>query len=57
MEKLAGPIGAAMGRSLRISNQKLKTVTNWRPKYPSLREGWPAGLVALQSAEPAAALK
>jgi nucleoside-diphosphate-sugar epimerase len=36
------PIGAldeAIGRSLRVSNRRFKTVSGWRPTYPSLREG------------------
>ena len=30
------------GRSLRVSNKKFKEATGWKPRYPSVREGWPA---------------
>lgn len=42
---LFGSVGQAMARSLRLSNHKLKNVTNWTPRYPSVREGLPAMLV------------
>jgi 2-alkyl-3-oxoalkanoate reductase len=41
---LLGTAGPTMARSLRISNQKLKTATGWAPELPSVREGWPATL-------------
>jgi nucleoside-diphosphate-sugar epimerase len=31
-----------LSRSLRMSNRKLRTATEWRPKWPSVREGWRA---------------
>jgi nucleoside-diphosphate-sugar epimerase len=37
---LFGAVGHTMARSLRLSNRKLKQATNWRPRYPSVREGW-----------------
>jgi nucleoside-diphosphate-sugar epimerase len=41
---LFGAPGSMLGRSLRISNQKLRTESGWRPRYPSVREGWVATL-------------
>jgi 2-alkyl-3-oxoalkanoate reductase len=41
---LFGPVGEAIGRSQRISNQKLRAHIGWRPRYPSVREGWVATL-------------
>jgi nucleoside-diphosphate-sugar epimerase len=41
--KLAsGAAAAAVIRSWRISNRKLRNATRWAPRYPSVREGWPA---------------
>jgi nucleoside-diphosphate-sugar epimerase len=37
-------VARAMARSLRISNRKLRDETGWRPRYRSVREGWPATL-------------
>jgi nucleoside-diphosphate-sugar epimerase len=36
-----GSLGELMGRSLRISNRRLRTASLWKPRYPSVREGWP----------------
>ena len=41
---LFGAVGEALARSLRISNRKLRGETGWQPRYPSVREGWPATL-------------
>jgi 2-alkyl-3-oxoalkanoate reductase len=41
---LFGTVGEALSRSLRISNRKFKAETGWRPRYPSVREGWVATL-------------
>jgi 2-alkyl-3-oxoalkanoate reductase len=41
---LFGAPGSMLGRSLRISNRKLRSETGWRPRYPSVREGWAATL-------------
>jgi nucleoside-diphosphate-sugar epimerase len=30
-----------MSRSVRLSNEKLRTTTGWRPRVRSVREGWP----------------
>jgi nucleoside-diphosphate-sugar epimerase len=40
--RLGGSLGEMLARSLRISNRKLRETTGWRPKFPSVREGWPA---------------
>lgn len=42
MAHLGGSLGEMLTRSLRISNRKLRQETGWAPKYPSVREGWPA---------------
>jgi nucleoside-diphosphate-sugar epimerase len=38
--KLAGSLGTLLTRSQRISNAKLRGASAWRPRYPSIREGW-----------------
>ena len=39
MTALAGSIGETIGRSLRMSNRKLRQSTAWVPGHPSVREG------------------
>jgi nucleoside-diphosphate-sugar epimerase len=46
LARLTGSLGELMSRSERISNQKLRNA-GWSPKYPSMREGWPATLSEL----------
>jgi nucleoside-diphosphate-sugar epimerase len=41
---LLGSIGELMSRSQRISNRKLREAGDWRPRYPSIREGLRATL-------------
>jgi nucleoside-diphosphate-sugar epimerase len=41
---MMGSLGELLGRSLRISNRRLREASAWRPRYPSLHEGWPAAL-------------
>jgi nucleoside-diphosphate-sugar epimerase len=41
---LLGSLGELLGRSIRISNTKLRSSSHWSPIYPSVREGWPAVL-------------
>jgi nucleoside-diphosphate-sugar epimerase len=48
---LFGSVGAMLARSLRISNTRMKQVTGWQPRYPSVREGWPAVLTAMSAAK------
>ncbi|HEY3095778.1 MAG TPA: NAD(P)-dependent oxidoreductase [Acidimicrobiia bacterium] len=41
--KLAsGAAAAAVTRSWRVSNRKLREATGWSPRYPTVLEGWPA---------------
>ncbi|MDQ6855099.1 MAG: NAD(P)-dependent oxidoreductase [Actinomycetota bacterium] len=40
---------AAVIRSWRISNRKLRDATGWSPRYPSVREGWPAVALAREA--------
>jgi nucleoside-diphosphate-sugar epimerase len=47
LARLFGSLGKMMARSLRISNRKLREATGWRPRFPSVREGWPAVVAAL----------
>jgi len=44
---LFGSLGATLARSLRIANRKLRSESDWAPQYPSVREGWPAVIAAL----------
>jgi 2-alkyl-3-oxoalkanoate reductase len=39
---LMGSLGETLARSLRISNRKLRGASDWKPKYASVSEGWPA---------------
>jgi len=39
---LGGSLVKLMGRSVRISNRKLRDAAGWRPRCPSAREGWKA---------------
>ncbi|MBD1322472.1 NAD-dependent epimerase/dehydratase family protein [Gordonia hankookensis] len=39
---LLGDRAASMTHSLRVSNSRFRTTTDWRPRYPSVREGYPA---------------
>ncbi len=50
---LFGAVGEAIARSLRISNRKLRAETGWRPRYPSVREGWVATLREMDVADAA----
>jgi nucleoside-diphosphate-sugar epimerase len=44
---LLGDRSTSLTRSLRVSNQKLRTSTGWAPRYPSAREGLMATAAAL----------
>ena len=50
MAVLAGSPGRMMARSQRISNQKLRAASGWAPRYPSVREGFPATVAAAPEA-------
>ena len=47
---LTGNLGEQLSRSQRIANGKLRAASGWAPKYPSVREGWPAVVTALGEA-------
>ena len=51
---LFGSIGRLMGRSLRISNLRLRAASPWAPRYPSVREGWPSVLAGVDGRTSAA---
>ena len=40
--RLLGSLGETLSRSQRMSNGKLRDASDWRPRYPSVREGWAA---------------
>lgn len=42
MARLMGSLGELLSRSVRISNRAFREASGWAPRYPSLREGWPA---------------
>jgi 2-alkyl-3-oxoalkanoate reductase len=48
---LFGSIGEMAARSLRISNRKLRKASSWAPKYPSVRQGWPAVIGRIAATE------
>lgn len=39
--RLSGSLGDTLGRSLRLSNARLKSASRWRPQGRSVLEGWP----------------
>lgn len=49
LARLGGSLGEMFARSQRISNRKLRETTGWRPKYPSVREGWPVVVAEMES--------
>jgi 2-alkyl-3-oxoalkanoate reductase len=50
-----GSLGELLSRSLRISNRRLRDASAWKPRYPSMREGWPATVRELPPAPGAGA--
>ena len=50
LARLGGSVTELLSRSQRISNRKLREETGWTPRYPSVREGWPAVLALLRAA-------
>ena len=42
--KFAGSVGETLSRSLRISNEKLRGVSGWMPRYRNASEGWRAAM-------------
>lgn len=48
MARLMGSVGELLSRSIRISNRTFREASGWAPRYPSLREGWPATLAEMR---------
>ena len=44
---LGGSVGRLLARSLRVSNRKLRGASAWAPRYPTVREGFPAAVAAV----------
>jgi nucleoside-diphosphate-sugar epimerase len=51
---LFGSLGKLLARSLRISNLRFRSSSAWEPRYPSVREGWPAALAGVDGRTSAA---
>lgn len=54
MGRMMGSLGELLSRSVRVSNRKFREASGWSPRYPSLREGWPATLAEMEPARQAA---
>src|SRR5262245_20268140 len=52
---MLGSLGDMLARSIRVSNRKLRSASTWRPKYPSVRDGWRAVLSEIQGVSRTAA--
>ncbi|HVH13024.1 MAG TPA: hypothetical protein VM759_08235 [Longimicrobium sp.] len=48
MARLMGSAGELMSRSVRVSNRAFREASGWAPRYPSVREGWPAMLAEMR---------
>jgi 2-alkyl-3-oxoalkanoate reductase len=48
VNRLMGSMGEMLGRSLRITNRKLRDASDWTPRYRSMREGWAATIREMQ---------
>jgi nucleoside-diphosphate-sugar epimerase len=46
-----GPL-SYIARSQRVSNKRFKDATGWRPRYPTVNEGWPAVVANMGGAQP-----
>ena len=44
-----GEVWNYFSRSLRVSNARLKTASNWKPSVPSVAEGWPLVAAEIES--------
>lgn len=55
MQMLMGSLGEMAGRSERISNRRLREATGWAPALPSVREGIPPCVEAIELARARAA--
>jgi nucleoside-diphosphate-sugar epimerase len=49
--KLGGKRAATMTRSQRVRNAAFRAASGWRPQHPSVREGWPAVVAAVEGEE------
>jgi nucleoside-diphosphate-sugar epimerase len=47
LTRLGGSLAETIGRSLRLSNRKLREATGWTPQYRSVRQGWRPVVAAL----------
>jgi nucleoside-diphosphate-sugar epimerase len=47
-----GDRGGPLHRSQRVSSRRFMEATGWRPRYPSVRDGWTAVVGALDGLEP-----
>jgi len=47
MTPLFGSVGETMARSLRLSNHKLRSATDWAPRLASVKDGWRATLAQM----------
>jgi nucleoside-diphosphate-sugar epimerase len=50
LARLGGSLMELLSRSQRISNRRLREETGWTPRFPSVREGWPAVIALLRAA-------
>ncbi len=48
MARMLGSLGELLSRSQRMSNRTFREASGWAPRYPSLREGWPATLAEMR---------
>jgi nucleoside-diphosphate-sugar epimerase len=48
MASLFGDRAGTMHRSQRVSSQRFRQATGWAPRYPSVRDGWPAVVAATE---------
>ena len=48
LTRLGGSLAETIGRSLRLSNRRLRDATGWEPHYPSVRQGWREVVAALE---------
>lgn len=49
VSRFGGSTMRLLARSQRMSNAKLRDITGWSPRWPSVREGWPAIAPQLRS--------
>jgi nucleoside-diphosphate-sugar epimerase len=50
LAKLGGAKASVLTRSQRVSNRRFVDATGWKPTRPSVREGWPAVVEAVERA-------